>query len=98
MNPAFQSFTALRLGVKSFFAPWRVRVEFQIPAFPLDLGVLGVYPIDNRNQLVTILVTEWLRCARNMISLEDYQVLWGESMRSLKNYIEETEQQKENKS
>jgi len=33
-----------------------------------------------------------------MISLEDYQVLWSESMRSLKNYIEEIEQQKENKS
>jgi len=30
-----------------------------------------------------------------MISLEDYQVLWSESMRNLKNYIEETEQQKE---
>jgi hypothetical protein len=33
-----------------------------------------------------------------MISLEDYQVLWGESLRNLKNYIEGTEQQKEKKS
>jgi hypothetical protein len=27
--------------------------------------------------------------------LKDYEALWGESMHSLKNYIEETEHQKE---
>jgi hypothetical protein len=27
--------------------------------------------------------------------LRDYEALWGESMRSLKSYIEETEHQKE---
>jgi len=33
-----------------------------------------------------------------MILLQDYQALWSESMRNLKKFIEETNQQTENKS
>ncbi len=46
----------------------------------------GTARICDLNAKPLLAVNAWLR---------DYEALWGESMRSLKNYIEETEHQKE---
>ena len=46
-------------------------------------GTARVYVLNAKPLLA---INAWLR---------DYETLWGESMRSLKNYIEETEHQKE---
>jgi DNA-binding transcriptional ArsR family regulator len=46
-------------------------------------GTARVYVLNAKPLLA---INAWLR---------DYEALWGESMRSLKNYIEETEHQKE---